>query len=63
MIELYGGMTVEGGSAELQRLLILRSGFSEVYAKTKGWAWPLSLEQVMEIRSQEGWKRPVEEVQ
>jgi hypothetical protein len=60
-IELFGGITLEGGSPELQTVLLSRSGFIEAYCASKGWAEPLSIEQVLEIRSQDGWKHPGKE--
>jgi hypothetical protein len=57
-IELFGGMRLSGGSEDLQRLLLARSRFIEAYCKEKGWTEPLSMQQVMEIRAQEGWKHP-----
>jgi hypothetical protein len=57
-IKLFGGVELEGGSPELQQALILRSAFIESYCAAKGWKEPLTIQQLLEIRSQDGWKNP-----
>lgn len=45
-----------------QQILNARHAFSMQYMKEKGWGedfTQLSIQQIMEIRSQEGWKNPV----
>jgi hypothetical protein len=58
-IELFGGVTLHGGEPALQSALQLRSAFIESYCKVKGWKEPLSMEKVLEIRQQDGWKHPI----
>ena len=56
-----GGMTIVGASAEQEAVLMGRDAFIKAYCKEKGWGediGKLSLEQVMEIRRQDGWKNP-----
>jgi hypothetical protein len=55
-IKLFGGITLEGGSPELQEIFVIRSQFAEAYCKENKWTEPLSIEQVLEIRSQPEWK-------
>ena len=48
-------------AVELQRVLNARHAFILGYMVTKGWAGSpedLSMEQILEIRQQEGWKNP-----
>jgi len=48
-------------AVEHQRVLNARAAFSKEYMKKKGWGeniLDLSIEQIMEIRAQEGWKNP-----
>lgn len=52
---------VPGGpqeAADLQKLLYGRAAFIKKYVESKGWGEDLTLEQIMEIRAQEGWKHP-----
>lgn len=50
---------MHGGEPALQSALQLRSAFIESYCKVKGWKEPLSMEKVLEIRQQDGWKHPI----
>jgi len=65
-IELPGGAVyINPGSdkevEEIEHVLNARHSFALKYAEEKGWGKKvaeLSLEQIMEIRLQEGWKNP-----
>lgn len=57
-MKLFGGFEVIGGSSEIEQILLKRSNFITQYCEFKGWTAPLSMEQVIEIRAQEGWKHP-----
>jgi hypothetical protein len=56
----------EDEAAEVQRIGMARAVFSTGYARRQGWIDPdealnpekLSWEQIIEIRSQSGWKEP-----
>jgi hypothetical protein len=57
---LIGGVTLSGGSEELHDILRLRGEFAKAYSAAKGWdVEHLSLPQILEIRSQQGWKTPL----
>ncbi len=60
-----GGVTIHTGPAEevpeAQRVIDVRYAFSMSYCRSKGWPEEpakLSIEQILEIREQEGWKNP-----
>lgn len=57
-MKLFGGIEVVGKSPEIEQILLKRSNFIAQYCEAKGWTAPLSMEQVIEIRAQEGWKHP-----
>lgn len=57
-MKLFSGVKFIGGSTEVQNILLKRSEFITKYCETKGWTPPLSIEQVLELRAQEGWKNP-----
>lgn len=66
-IELPGGAgTVvftgtDAEAAEHERVLRARHEFAMGYCRSKGWpedAAQLSIEQILEVRAQEGWKNP-----
>jgi hypothetical protein len=57
--KLPGEIVVEGGSQEQHDILRRRGEFVAAYCKAKGWdVATLTLPQVLEIRSQPGWKNP-----
>jgi hypothetical protein len=46
---------------EMQRIINARYDFSITFCRSKGWSEELeelSIEQILEIRQQEGWKNP-----
>ena len=52
---------VPGGpdkATAVEKLRHARHAFILAYTKTKGWSGDLSMEQILEIRRQEGWKNP-----
>jgi hypothetical protein len=56
-----GNMEIIGASKEDQALLRARGEFAKKYCESKGWSVDpekLSFEQIIEIRSQDGWKQP-----
>ena len=56
---VHMGSKEEAG--EHQRVLNARGEFAKKYAKENGWGEDLeqlSMQQIMEIRKQEGWKNP-----
>lgn len=56
---LTGGIEVEGGTPEVRDLLRKRSDFIAKYCAERGWdPEKLEIAQVLEIRRQEGWKKP-----
>jgi len=61
-IRLMGGMEVYGASPEQERILKGREAFVLAYTAKKGWnVDTLTIQQILEIRSQDGWKNPVAE--
>ena len=59
-MELFGGVTVHGGTPDVNNILAGRSAFIEAYCEAKGWTEPLTITQVLEIRQQDGWKNPTQ---
>lgn len=61
-----GGVFLFGTEAEIaeqERVLYGRHAFMVGYCSSRGWPTDgaqLSIEQVLEIRSQDGWKNPVQ---
>jgi len=56
---LPGGVTLTGGSQEQHDFLRMRGEFAAAYCEHRGWKIEsLTIQQVMEIRSQPGWKNP-----
>jgi hypothetical protein len=62
----YGGVALTTGTrSEANRIQLIvdaRYAFSKKYCQEHGWpldAAELSIEQIMEIRGQEGWKNPI----
>lgn len=56
-----GGFTVSGVSDEQANLLKRREAFVKQYLAERGWdANDLTIEQLLEVRAQEGWKNPAE---
>lgn len=56
-----GGMKIMGASEDDKRVLRGRDAFVQAYCAAKGWPVnpsELSWDQIMEIRSQDGWKNP-----
>lgn len=56
-----GNIYVVGLSSEQEAFLIARGEFAKEYCRKKGWPVEpekLSIEQIMEIRQQDGWKQP-----
>lgn len=60
-----GGKVLHPGTKEEanehQRIIDARGAFVQQYIKEKGWSESfadLSIDQIMEIRTQEGWKNP-----
>jgi hypothetical protein len=59
LMELPGGVTVHGLNTEQEQFLAARGRFIMRYCLDKGWDHNnLTIQQVLEIRSQEGWKTP-----
>jgi hypothetical protein len=56
-VELFGGMKFSGPKST-EDLLLGRSRFIEAYCKEKGWTMPLDIQQILEVRAQDGWKNP-----
>jgi hypothetical protein len=53
--------TTDEASEEMQRVIDSRHAFAVAYAKAKGWPedlGALTMKQILEIRSQDGWKTP-----
>jgi hypothetical protein len=60
-INLPGGFTVSGVTNDEAKVLAGRGRFVEKYCAEKGWDLNrLTIEQLLEIRSQSGWKNPSE---
>jgi hypothetical protein len=65
--KLPGGFTVttQGSQADadrMQKLLEARGAFAVAYCRQRGWPEDpalLSMQQIVEIRKQDGWKNPV----
>ena len=58
--ELVNGMKIFGGTPEQIAAITRRDSFIRKYAEGKGWdVNNLSLDQIFEIRRQEGWKNPL----
>jgi hypothetical protein len=58
-VNLHGGIVVTGASKEMAATLKGREAFILSYCKSKEWSPDdLEITQIMEIRSQEGWKSP-----
>lgn len=60
-MELPGGVVVHGLTAGQEELLKKRGQFVLDYCKAHGWSVEfeaLSIEQILEIRSQDDWKNP-----
>jgi hypothetical protein len=56
------GVTVAGGTQQEHDFLRRRGEFAIAYCAAKNWdAENLTIEQVLEIRSQPGWKTPGQE--
>ena len=54
-----GDFTVVGASPEMQNILLARDAFIDKYCAEKGWTKAtLTIEQILEIRAQDGWKNP-----
>lgn len=56
-----GGIELIGASPEQVAFLMARGDFAEKYCIEHGWPTDplkLSIEQVLEIRKQDGWKQP-----
>jgi len=63
-LDLGNGIKVCGLSEKDVKFLSARHAFVEQYCKAKGWdaddlGKGLTIEQILEIRSQEGWKNPL----
>ena len=57
---VIGGMHISNISEEQEAFLRKREAFAKKYCADKGWTFPPeSIEQVLEIRKQEGWKNPI----
>jgi hypothetical protein len=56
-VELFGGMSFSGPKGT-EDILLGRSRFVEAYCKEKGWTLPLTIQQILEVRAQDGWKHP-----
>lgn len=54
------GMTMIGVTPEQELILRGRDNFVKAYCAEKGWGTleSLTIPQIMEIRSQDGWKNP-----
>ena len=57
MAKLFGNVTVYGSPKTISELK-KRENFIIAYCGTRGWEAPLSMEQILEIRQQEGCKPP-----
>lgn len=57
-IVMLNGVVVSGGKPEVLNIIKLRDAFIADYCKAKGWTGPLAISQILEIRSQDGWKNP-----
>jgi hypothetical protein len=56
---LPGGVSFTGGTQEQHSILRLRGEFVAAYCTARGWNMEnLTIEQLLEIRAQEGWKTP-----
>jgi len=54
-----GDFNVHGASPEMQKVLLARDAFINKYCADKGWTKEtLTIEQILEIRAQDGWKNP-----
>lgn len=57
-----GGMKIFGLSTDQEACLRARGKFAEEYCKIRGWPVginELTMDQILEIRSQDGWKNPI----
>ncbi len=58
-MKLPGGIEIVGGNKGLNDLLVARGQFILRYCLEKKWdAENLTMPQILELRSQEGWKNP-----
>jgi hypothetical protein len=54
-----GNFHVHGASPEQEKMLLARDAFIDRYCAAKGWTKEtLTMEQILEIRAQDGWKHP-----
>ncbi len=59
-VELLGGMKIFGGTPQQVAAIVRRDSFIRQYAEEKEWdVNNLTMEQILEIRKQEGWKNPL----
>lgn len=57
-----GGAVISPNDDDAERIINKRAKFSLQYMKEKGWGddvTALSIKQILEIREQPGWKKPV----
>lgn len=53
-------LTIYGASAEMKKVLLARDAFINKYCAEKGWTKAtLTMQQILEIRAQDGWKNPI----
>lgn len=56
---IIGGMRFTNISEEQEAFFRKREAFAKEYCTTKGWTFPpADIAQLMEIREQDGWKKP-----
>ena len=61
-VQLPGGITAVGVTYQQAEILTGRQAFVDKYCCDRGWDMlNLTIEQVLEIRRQPGWKNPLED--
>lgn len=54
-----GGLNINNASQSAENIIIGRDAFVTEYCAAKGWDRnELTIEQIMQIRQQDGWKNP-----
>ena len=54
-----GDFNVYGAPPAMEKVMLARDAFIDKYCADKGWTKAsLTIEQILEIRAQDGWKNP-----